>query len=204
MAYQLKGRLLEVCTCNTLCPCWVGDDPDGGTCDSALAYHFDEGSIDGIDVSGLTLALAVHIPGNVLKGNWRALVFIDEKASQAQEAAILNVYTGKAGGPIAELVKLVGEVIDVRRAPIRFDVREGKGTFVVGDVVEAKLEPFLGPSGKPTTLLESIFSTVPGSPAYVGKASSYRQRSPELKQDITLQGHNAILSDFAFDHRDAA
>lgn len=204
MAYQLKGRLLEVCTCNTLCPCWVGDDPDGGTCDSALAYHFDEGSINGVDVSGLTLALAVHIPGNVLKGNWRALVFIDDKASPAQEAAILEVYTGKAGGPIAELVKLVGEVIDVRRAPIRFDVREGKGTFVVGDVVEATLEPFVGPSGKPTTLLESIFSTVPGSPAYVGKASSYRQRSPELKQDITLQGHNAILSDFAFDHRDAA
>ena len=186
MAYQLKGRLLEVCTCNTLCPCWVGDDPDGGTCNSALAYHFDEGLIDGIDVSGLTLALAVHIPGNVLKGNWRALVFIDEKASQAQEAAILDVYTGKAGGPIAELVKLVGEVIDVRRAPIRFDVREGKGTFVVGDVVEAKLEPFLGPSGKPTTLLESIFSTVPGSPAYVGKASSYRQRSPEAEA-----GHHA-------------
>lgn len=204
MAYQLKGRLLEVCTCNTLCPCWVGDDPDGGTCDSALAYHFDEGKIDGVDVSGLTLALAVHIPGNVLKGNWRALVFMDEKASPAQEAAILKVYTGKAGGPIAELVKLIGEVVDVRRAPIRFDVKAGKGTFVVGEAVRAELEPFVGPSGKPTTLTESIFSTVPGSPAYVGKASSYRQQSPELKQDITLQGHNAILSDFAFEHRDAA
>lgn len=204
MAYQLKGRLLEVCTCNTLCPCWVGDDPDGGTCDSALAYHFDEGKIDGVDVAGLTLALAVHIPGNVLKGNWRALVFMDEKASPAQEAAILKVYTGKAGGPIAELVKLIGEVVDVRRAPIRFDVKAGKGTFVVGEVVRAELEPFVGPSGKPTTLTESIFSTVPGSPAYVGKASSYRQQSPELKQDITLQGHNAILSDFAFEHRDAA
>lgn len=204
MAYQLKGRLLEVCTCNTLCPCWVGDDPDGGTCDSALAYHFDEGKIDGVDVSGLTLALAVHIPGNVLKGNWRALVFMDEKASPAQEAAILKVYTGKAGGPIAELVKLIGEVVDVRRAPIRFDVKAGKGTFVVGEAVRAELEPFVGPSGKPTTLTESIFSTVPGSPAYVGKASSYRQQSPELNQDITLQGHNAILSDFAFEHRDAA
>ncbi|MGQ0736686.1 MAG: DUF1326 domain-containing protein [Acidobacteriota bacterium] len=204
MSYLLKGRLLEVCTCNTLCPCWVGDDPDNGTCDSALAYHFDSGNIDGEDVAGLTLALAVHIPGNVLKGNWRALVFIDDKATKAQEAALLSVYSGKAGGPVADLVKLIGEVIDVRRVPISFDVVKGKGTFVVGDAVHAELEPFLGPTGQPTTLTESIFSTVPGSPAYVGKASSYRQKSPELKQDISLKGHNAILSDFLFDHRAAA
>ena len=204
MGYQLQGRLLEVCTCNTLCPCWVGDDPDGGTCDSAMAYHFDRGSIDGVDVSGLTLALAVHIPGNVLKGNWRAVVFMDEKASQAQEAALLNVYTGKAGGPIAELVKLIGEVLAVRRAPIHFDVVKGKGTFTVGDAVHADLEPFLGPTGQPTTLTESIFSTVPGSPAFVGKAASYRQKTAELNQDINLKGHNAILSDFRFDHQAAA
>jgi hypothetical protein len=204
MSYQLQGRLLEVCTCNTLCPCWVGDDPDGGTCDSAMAYHFDKGSIDGVDVSGLTLALAVHIPGNVLKGNWRAVVFMDEKANEAQEAALLHVYSGKGGGPIAELVKLIGEVVAVRRAPITFDVVKGKGTFTVGAVVHAELEPFLGPTGQPTTLTESIFSTVPGSPAFVGKASSYRQQSPELKQDINLRGHNAILSDFRFDHLAAA
>ena len=66
MAYDIEGRLLEVCTCNVLCPCWVGEDPDGGTCDSALAWHVDSGSIDGVDVAGLTVALSVHIPGNVL------------------------------------------------------------------------------------------------------------------------------------------
>ena len=42
MAYDIEGRLLEVCTCNVLCPCWIGEDPDGGTCDSALAWHIDK------------------------------------------------------------------------------------------------------------------------------------------------------------------
>jgi hypothetical protein len=37
MAYEIEGRLLEVCTCEVICPCWVGRDPDGGRCDSALA-----------------------------------------------------------------------------------------------------------------------------------------------------------------------
>jgi hypothetical protein len=204
MGYQLQGQLLEVCSCNTLCPCWVGDDPDGGTCDTAISYHFDKGMIDGVDVSGLTLTLACHVPGNILKGNWRAIVYIDDRSSKAQEAAILHVFTGKAGGPIADLVKLVGEVVDVRRAPISFNVVAGKGSFTVGDAIHADLEPFLGPTGKPTTLVESIFSTVPGSPAFVGKATTFRQKAPELNQDVNLKGHNAIISEFRFDHAAAA
>ncbi|HYN25868.1 MAG TPA: DUF1326 domain-containing protein, partial [Pyrinomonadaceae bacterium] len=63
MSYQLEGRLLEVCTCNILCPCWVGEDPDNGTCDGVLAWRVDEGTIDGTNVSGHTLVILTHIPG---------------------------------------------------------------------------------------------------------------------------------------------
>jgi hypothetical protein len=88
MAYHLEGRLLEVCDCRVLCPCWIGEDPDNGTCDSVLAYHFDKGAIDGVDVTGRTIALVSHIPGNVLNGNFRVAVYIDEGASDAQQDAI--------------------------------------------------------------------------------------------------------------------
>jgi len=71
MAYHLEGQLLEVCDCRVLCPCWIGEDPDNGTCDSVLAYHFDKGTIDGVDVAGRTIAMVSHIPGNVLQGNFR-------------------------------------------------------------------------------------------------------------------------------------
>ena len=141
MAYHLEGRLLEVCDCRVLCPCWIGEDPDNGTCDSVLAYHFDKGTIDGIDVTGRTIALVSHIPGNVLKGNFRIAVYLDEGTSDAQQEAILNVYTGKLGGPVAELAKLVGEVVSVERAPIVFDVNEGRGTLTVSDVSHSELEP---------------------------------------------------------------
>src|SRR3970040_2343360 len=102
MAYKLKGSLLEVCNCEVLCPCWIGVDPDNGTCASAMAHHYDPGTIDGVDVSGLTLAFLVHIPGNVLAGGWKACVYIDERASKKQEDALLSVYTGKQGGPVAD------------------------------------------------------------------------------------------------------
>ena len=62
MGYQLEGKLLEVCPCKVRCPCWIGEDPDGGTCDGVLGYHFDQGTINGVDVSGLSLVALAHIP----------------------------------------------------------------------------------------------------------------------------------------------
>ncbi len=99
MGYKLEGRMTEVCDCYVICPCWVGEDPDGGTCDGLLAWHFDSGNIDGVDVSGLTISVLSHIPGNVLEGNWKSAIFVDDKATDEQHEAILAVYTGKKGGP---------------------------------------------------------------------------------------------------------
>ncbi|MBR0683488.1 DUF1326 domain-containing protein [Roseomonas eburnea] len=192
MGYDLKGELLEVCDCNTLCPCWIGEDPDNGTCRSSLAYHIDKGEIDGLDVSGLNFGIAVFIPGNVLAGKWRVIRYVDDRATPQQEAALLKAFRGELGGPIADLVSLVGEEVAARRAPITFEVRQGKGTLRIGDTVHAEMEPYRGPTGEPTRLVESIFSTIPGSPAYVSKASEFRLTQPELGIDLKLQGHNAI------------
>ena len=43
MSYEIEGRLLEVCTCNVLCPCWVGEDPDYKTCDTTIAWGIEKG-----------------------------------------------------------------------------------------------------------------------------------------------------------------
>ena len=163
------------------------------------AWHFDKGSIDGIDVSGRTIAAAFHIPGNVLKGNFRAALYIDDGASDEQQQAILEVYSGKRGGPVAELAKLVGEVVSVERVPIKFTVNEGRGILQIADAGFAELEPYRGPNGAVTTLADTIFSTVPGAPVFVGKATRYRSKNPTLGHDINLSGFNALQSTFVFD-----
>jgi hypothetical protein len=200
MSYQIEGRLLEVCTCNILCPCWVGEDPDSGTCDSALAWRVDQGTIEGVDVSGRTIALSVHIPGNVLAGNWRAVVYVDDGSTPEQQDALLKVFTGQLGGAIADLAALITDVVAVERAPIRFTVQEGKGTLTIGSVVEAELAPFQGATGEATALQDTVFSTIPGSPAYVGKAAYFRRdESAHGLSNIDLQGHNAIQGLFRFE-----
>ena len=199
MAYHLEGKLLEVCDCNVLCPCWIGENADNGTCDAVVAYHIDKGTVDGTDVSGLSLALLVHIPGNILQGNWTVGLVVDDKATLQQQEAIVNVWSGKLAGPVADLAKLVGQVVTLQRAPISFAVQEGQGNLQIGDLVEAEMSPYRSPSGAVTTLNESIFSTIPGSPAYVSKASSYRRNTSQFGlSNVDLKNNNAIQGTFRF------
>ena len=191
--YQLEGSLLEVCDCNTLCPCWIGEDPDGGECHSVVAYHLERGEISGVDVSGLTLVSVVHIPGNVLAGNWRQLMLVDDRASDEQMHAIVDCFTGELGGPLAD-----------ERAPVEHAIVDGAGTLKVGDRVECSMHPYRGPDGSVTTLNNSIFSTVPGSPAYVGIADHQRIDIPEHGYRWELNGRNAIQSDWKIEHSEAA
>jgi hypothetical protein len=192
--------LLEVCTCNVLCPCWVGEDPDrDGKCDAILGWYVDRGVVRGVDVSGRCLCLSVHIPGNMLAGNWRAAMLVDDRCSAEQQRALLDVFTGRLGGPIADLACLVGEVVAVERVPITFDVVDGKGHVEIGDVAEARMAPFLGATGLNTALHDSAFATIPGSPAFVGKADRFwRDGSRHGLPDVEVRGHSAVQGSFRF------
>jgi len=204
MGYRLEGTFLEVCSCDVLCPCWIGEDPDNGTCQSIIAWNFEKGEINGVDVSGLTIGALCHIPGNVLDGNWKAAIYVDDKATDEQNDAILSVWGGKAGGPVAELVQLIGEVVSTERVPIQFDVEGGAGTLKIGDVGFAEMETYKSATGETTTLTNSIFSTVAGAPAFVSKASAFKAKNEAAGVDQDISGHNAIQSVFVFDHQEAA
>jgi hypothetical protein len=195
--YSLQGTLLEACSCGVLCPCWIGEDPDGGTCDAFVAYHFDKGEIDGVDVGGLDVVNIVHIPGNVLvPGTWQLTMFIDASASERQRDAIVAAYSGKLGGPLADLAALIGEVKAVEAADIEHSIKGGAGKLRIEGVLEAEMEPFRSGDGTVTTLRDSVFSTVPGSPAWVGKAKYNRVTLPKYGYEWSFEGRNAIQADY--------
>lgn len=197
--YILDGTLLEACSCGGPCPCWVGDDPDGGRCDSVNAYHIDRGQVGGVDVSSLSFVQVNQIPGNVLAGNLRAIFYIDDKATPEQREAILNVFSGKLGGALAGVASLVGERVAVHFVPIEHRVEGGKGTLRVGELVEAEMAPYTDANGRPTTIHDTVFSTIPGSPAYLAKASHHRVNIPEYGMIWEFSGRNAIQGDFHFE-----
>lgn len=199
MGYTLEGNMLEMCTCNAICPCWVGQDPDGGKCAGVIAWRFDQGEIDGVDVSGLTLAVLVQIPGNALAGNWRAVAYVDEKSTPEQQEAILGVYTGQKGGPVADIAQLIGEVVAVERAPIEFGIVQGKGQLKIGTDMDAEMVPLSSGTGEPTTLHNAAFSVIEGAPYYVGTAPKFKASHAGLDVDLDLQGQSAVQGQFRFE-----
>jgi hypothetical protein len=200
MGYDIEGRLLEVCTCNVLCPCWVGENPDYTTCDTTIAWGIGQGTIEGVDVGGLTLAVSAHIPRNILEPkSWTAVVFVDDRATDEQQGVLLRLFTGRLGGAVADLAGLIGEVVGVERTHIEFSVQGGKGRLVLGSLVDAEMDPYMGATGEPTTLSGTVFSTIPGSPVYAAKASRYRRDgSGHGIPSVDLEGHNALQGHFHF------
>ena len=202
--YELQGSLLEACSCGVLCPCWIGEDPDHGTCESVNAYRFDSGQIGGRDVSGLSAVAVNIIPGNVLRpATWRQVLLIDDRADDEQFAAIRDAFQGKLGGPLADLAGLVAEWIAVQRAPIRHETRAGEGELEIGEMVSARMRPYKSATGATTTLRDTVFSTVPGSPAYVAVADRYEVDIPAHGMTWSFAGRNAIQSDWALSHAEA-
>ncbi|HEV1997070.1 MAG TPA: DUF1326 domain-containing protein [Candidatus Dormibacteraeota bacterium] len=195
--YVLEGTLLEACSCGVLCPCWIGADPDGGQCFAFNAYHFDSGHINGVDVAGLNIVNVVHIPGNVLApASWKVVMLVDAAGTDAQKDAIVGAYRGQFGGPLADLAGLVGEVVEVRSAKISHEIVGGHGKLRIDGVLEAELEPFRAADGTITTLRDSLFSTVPGSPAYVARATVNKVDLPEHGLTWEFSDRNAIQADY--------
>ncbi|CAN5644813.1 DUF1326 domain-containing protein [soil metagenome] len=200
MGYKLDGYMLEVCDCNVLCPCWIGEDPDNGSCQGTLAWHIERGTIEGVDVSGRTYAALAMLPGNALEGNWRVVAVVDDGATNEQYDAILKAFGGELGGPLGDMAPLIGEVVAVERAPITTDVVEGTGSLKIGDFAEAEMEAFQGPFGKATNLQESLFATYPGAPAYISKSRKYVRRSAKYGiPDVEIEGRNAVQAMFHFE-----
>ncbi len=89
-------------------------------------------------------------------GNWRLGVFIDEKATDEQEAKLVGVFSGQLGGPMAALTPLVGEMLGVERAAI--EVRDDglRHSVRVGDAIDFEIEdivPFGIDTGEPVRLV---------------------------------------------------
>lgn len=190
MVYQLEGSSQEACTCEASCPCWAGNEPNH-SCSTVLSWHIDTGTIEGVDVSGRTVAVVARIPCSVSKqGTASATLYVDNEATSQQEEALLNAWTGKLGGPVADLAQLFGEVTETERAPITFNIDGGTGTLTIGQAIKVDTEPLWAAEGRSTTIHENVLSTASGSTT---------DSTAEWSEDPSSQEYSAIQVRFHFE-----
>ena len=213
MAYHLEGQLLELCTCGTYCPCRAAGETDGSDCDAVNVWHIDKGTINETDVAGLTLVALSHVHGHVLEGR-PVVYYVDDAATDEQQEALLAVWTGHLGGPVADVARLIGDVVGVERAPITFSVDRIHGSLKVGETLNVRevhsqgaVVPSEVTEGAPTheavghapSRYGDVCTTIPGSETTVGQAAVWQVKTREYGFDIDLRDHKVIQGRFHFD-----
>jgi hypothetical protein len=158
MSWKIAGSYFETCSCDVVCPCTASLSL-GATndyCRVVLVFDVKGGEVEGVDVSGLTVAAVADTPKVMSDGNWRLGVFIDADASDEQAEKLGGVFSGALGGPMEALGPLIGENLGVERVSI--EVREDGLTHSVkiGDSVDFEIEdvvPFGVENGQPARLV---------------------------------------------------
>ena len=201
--YQLEGEFLEVCDCYTICPCWTGRAPDENECTGIFAWAVRTGTIDGVDVSGRTVASISTHQGHRDNSHQRVVLFLDAQCTQEQADKLASTFSGSFGGPLAELRVLLGELLAVQRAEIRIE-RVGRRTSLTIDrVVQSETIDLIASSRGVVMLENGRLSEVLSSRAKVATAQHFRVGMPGNGIDIDVRQRSAMRGAFNYDYQPA-
>jgi hypothetical protein len=194
--WSVSGTYFEACNCEAICPCVTLSPPTEGQCTVLIAWHIDDGRFEGNDLAGLNVALMAHSPGHMLQTKWNVALYLDERASAAQQAALGKVFSGQAGGHLAALGPLIGQVLGAKPAAITFEARGKERRLRIAGAGEAELAELEGQGGAPVTLANHPFTAVPGEPAVVCKSKSMRYA--DYGVSVEVSGRNGFHSPFRY------
>lgn len=195
--WKLDGTYFEACNCEAACPCVFLSDPTEGECTALVAWHIDEGNFGDVNLDGLNVALAVHSPGNMAKVDWKAALYLDERAEQDQQDALTRIFGGQAGGHPARLGEHIGEVLGVESAAIEYDAAEKQRGIRVGNVGEARIEAVAGQQGSEVTVSNHPLAVAPGYPIVVARSSMLTYQDHGYEWEISEK--NGFFSPFTYE-----
>ena len=145
--WQISGTYLEVCNCDAICPCRRIDGTQGGRstygeCTGALSWRILDGSVNGLDVSGLSVVLATWYSDDEPRSPWRWVLHVDERADEPRRAALEAVFAGRLGGtPLNQFPWAFkpSNLLAVVPSRIEIDHTPGRGWFRAGSSVSVRI-----------------------------------------------------------------
>jgi hypothetical protein len=196
MGYHLDGDYFEACTCRASCPCIMLSPATEDTCDLVFAWHIEHGAKDGVGLDGLNVVMAVRAPKQMTDGGWTVALYLDQRAEPAQADALGAIFSGAAGGHLAGVAPLIGNVTGVHSAPISFERRNGTRSLRVADVLEADVSELVGGDGEHAVVIENALLGAVTQP--LRQATSSRLRYDDAFAFET-EGRNSFITEFAYE-----
>lgn len=194
--WNLTGSYFEACNCEAACPCVFLSAPSDGECTVLVAWHIDRGNFGEVKVDGLNVALALHIPGHMAQVQWKAALYLDDKADEAQSSALTQIFAGKEGGHPAILASHIGEVIGVKSTPMTFQANGKQRSLSMGKIADVVIESIEGQGGAEVTISNHPLCIAPGHSAVAARSTHARYEDHGLSWQFSNK--NGFHSAFAY------
>ena len=200
MAWHLEGTYIENCNCDVVCPCGASGfsaPADNDRCYAVMAWHIDSGEVDGTDVGDRSVVLVLDAPRQMSEGNWRVGMFMDDRASAEQAEKLGGIFSGQMGGPIANVVPLIGENLGMEVASIEH-VDEGlRHRLKVGDAIDVEIEDLVSPFD-PDGPLPKLTETKHPANSELTPARTLSARVQGLGIDYSADGKSGFSTPFSW------
>jgi len=179
--WRLEGDWFDNCSCAVACPCTFGQAPDDNICQFVLFWHVREGHFGDIALNDLCIARAGTFEGNLwdFDASGRSGHIIDDRASDPQMDALLQIFSGRVGGWPADFGRCFPrgkESLGTERAAFSFEIAPDLSTwgFDIPGKIKAWAKSLSGPTsnpGDPPTMTSAPGSEVgPGGVFTWGKS----------------------------------
>ncbi len=199
VSWKVDGDYFEGCNCQSTCPCIFLADPDEGDCQLTIAWHIEKGHHGPTRLDGLSVVGIFYTPGNMVSGpKWRAALYLDERANREQADALGKIFSGQAGGFLANVAALIGEVMGVRAAPIRFEVNGKQRRLQIPGALTLELEGIAGsdPNRESLVTNPALYAGAGFDPV-IARSTKYTFKDHGMEWDNS--GKNAFYSRFAYE-----
>jgi hypothetical protein len=149
--WSIKGPHFTNCNCDYGCPCQFVALPTDGTCKAIAAWRIDEGHFGDTRLDGLYAINTWAWPGAIHEGNGTMQSIIDERADDAQRAALEAILQGEETEPGATMLTIYRAMCSTVHPPLfmpielDIDVAARKAQLKVLGLVETAVEPLKNP-----------------------------------------------------------
>ena len=169
---------------------------EGTPCTVLVGWHIDSGTMGDVSLDGFNVALAIHIAGHMMQVPWSVALYLDERASQAQQNALTQIFAGQAGGHFAALGGHIGEVLGVKGVAIDYQAEGKRRSFRIPAIAEVEIEGLEGGGGAEVTISGNPLGIVPGEPMLVGRSTRFSYHDHGMDWEISAK--NGFYSPFTY------
>jgi hypothetical protein len=106
--WEFKSETYDNCNCSVSCGCQFNEPTTHGNCQFAYVGNIVDGHFNDLPLKGLNWALLCKVPDEIAEGNGKRQIVIDDRADEAQRAALETIISGEACEPLSNHFSVFG------------------------------------------------------------------------------------------------